>query len=321
MKTFITAFLLLCPLSLLSAEPEEKTTVAGTILEETSGSPVPGANIVVKSNGKMKAFASSDEDGKFSLAIQKNLPDLSITVSAAGYKTYSSPLNYADSPLTVILADGALQLKEVVVKSKPITAEGDTLTYTVSSFAQSQDRSIGDVLRRMPGIDVAESGKIKYQGSEINKFYIEGSDLLEGKYGIATNGIDHRDVGAVEVMENHQPIRVLQGYSISDQAAINLKLKDQAKAKLTGHGMIGAGAATQPHGFVWDTEGFLSGWQSDACISRWREEWQVSSAHSQLTSPTHLSRTKTSSNLSRPIISASSSHPPSNGHTAVWKRI
>ena len=256
MKTFILTFLLLYPLSLLYGQPEETATFAGTIIEETSGSPVPGANVVVKSNGKMKAFASSDADGKFLLTIQKNLPDLSITVSATGYKTYTSPLNYTDSPLTVILADGALQLKEVVVKSKPITAEGDTLTYTVSSFAQSQDRSIGDVLRHMPGIDVAESGKIKYQGSEINKFYIEGSDLLEGKYGIATNGIDHRDVGAVEVMENHQPIRVLQGYSISDQAAINLKLKDRAKAKLTGHGMIGAGAATQPHGFVWDTDLF-----------------------------------------------------------------
>lgn len=36
----------------------------------------------------------------------------------------------------------------------------------------------------MPGIDVASNGKIQYQGIDINKFYIEGNDLLGGKYGL-----------------------------------------------------------------------------------------------------------------------------------------
>lgn len=104
-------------------------------------------------------------------------------------------------------------LKEVAVKADRIREQGDTITYNVGTFAQAQDRSIGDVLKRMPGIDVSNSGKIQYQGEDINKFYIEGSDLLGGKYGIATNGINHDDVGAVEVMENHQPMQVLSGIS------------------------------------------------------------------------------------------------------------
>lgn len=83
----------------------------------------------------------------------------------------------------------------------------------MNSFAQRQDRTIGDVLKRMPGIDVSNNGKIQYQGIDINKFYIEGNDLLGGKYGIATNGISYDDIGAVEVMENHQPMQVLRGLS------------------------------------------------------------------------------------------------------------
>ena len=51
----------------------------------------------------------------------------------------------------------------------------------------------------MPGINVDTKGKITYNGKEINKFYIEGQDLLEGKYGIATNGIPQQEVGTVEV--------------------------------------------------------------------------------------------------------------------------
>ena len=108
----------------------------------------------------------------------------------------------------------------------------------------------------MPGIDVANNGKIQYQGEDINKFYIEGSDLLGGKYGIATNGISHDDVGAVEVMENHQPMQVLSGISFSDKAAINLKLKNKAKVTWTFHGDAGGGYSWQPEGAIWDGELF-----------------------------------------------------------------
>ena len=84
----------------------------------------------------------------------------------------------------------------------------------------------------MPGIDVKDNGSIEYQGLAINKFYIEGNDLLGGKYGVATNGISANDIGMVEVLENHQPMQVLSGIGLSDQAAINLKLKNKSKRHL-----------------------------------------------------------------------------------------
>lgn len=90
------------------------------------------------------------------------------------------PLDSVSFPLTVFLEPGKILLKEVTVKSDRIREQGDTIIYNVGRFAQSQDRSIGDVLKRMPGIDVARNGKIQYQGVDINTFYIEGSDLLGG---------------------------------------------------------------------------------------------------------------------------------------------
>ncbi len=154
------------------------------------------------------------------------------------------------------MEDGELQLKEVVVKSARIRENGDTITYNVGSFAQKQDKTIGDVLKRMPGIDVANNGKIQYQGVDINKFYIEGNDLLGGKYGIATNGVSKDDIGAVEVMENHQPMQVLRGLSFSDQAAINLKMKNSAKATFLVHGTLAGGYSQQPEGMLWQGDIF-----------------------------------------------------------------
>lgn len=230
--------------------------VSGIVVEEGSNEPLTGASVILRNaEGKIKKYATSDAKGKFSISTPE-IKGYTIDVSMMSFAKQTVKLDSVQLPVTIVMEASATMLKEVAVKADRIREQGDTITYTVGSFAQAQDRSIGDVLKRMPGIDVSNSGKIQYQGEDINKFYIEGSDLLGGKYGIATNGINHDDVGAVEVMENHQPMQVLSGISFSDKAAINLKLKNKAKATWTFHGDAGGGYSWQPEGAVWDGELF-----------------------------------------------------------------
>ena len=81
----------------------------------------------------------------------------------------------------------------------------------------------------MPGLTVNDDGSIEYQGTKINKFYIEGMDLLGGKYAQASDNIDAGKVKKVQVLERHQPIRALKDTKFSDQAALNIVLTDSAK--------------------------------------------------------------------------------------------
>ncbi len=230
--------------------------VSGIVVDKVSNEPLTAASVIVKGpDGKIKKYSTSKGDGGFAMSLP-SVASCRLEVSMMGFAKNTIPLDSVSFPLTVYLEPGTTLLKEVTVKADRIREQGDTVTYSVGSFAQAQDRSIGDVLKRMPGINVERSGKIQYQGEDINKFYIEGSDLLGGKYGIATNGISHEDVGAVEVMENHQPMQVLSGISFSDKAAINLKLKNKAKATWSFHGDAGGGYSWQPDGAIWDGELF-----------------------------------------------------------------
>lgn len=252
MRAFLVSLLAVLAVPFAMAQ----VAVTGTVLEADGNEPVAGASVIVKgADGKIKKFASSKADGGFAMSVP-TVAGCRLEVSIMSFARKSIPLDSVSFPLTVYLEPGTIQLKEVAVKADRIREQGDTITYNVGTFSREDDRSIGDVLRRMPGIDVAQNGKIQYQGEDINKFYIEGSDLLGGKYGIATNGISHEDVGAVEVMENHQPMQVLSGISFSDKAAINLKLKNKAKATLTFHGDAGGGYSWHPEGAIWDGELF-----------------------------------------------------------------
>lgn len=232
-------------------------TINGCVIKSDDNSSITGANVLIKTKeGNLLAYGVSDINGKFTITIKSEVSNPYIYVTMIGFKPLSQPITFNDEPLIIKMEEGALQLQEVIVKADRIRENGDTITYNVGSFAQKQDRTIGDVLKRMPGIDVANSGKIQYQGTDINKFYIEGNDLLEGKYGIATNGISHEDIGAVEVMENHQPMQVLRGLSFSDQAAINLKMKNKSKASLLVHGTVGGGWSQQPKEALWQGDIF-----------------------------------------------------------------
>ena len=252
MNRFFTCFIFL-PVTICAIA---QVNVTGTVIDKDCNEPLAGASVIIKgADGKIKKFASSKSDGGFAITMP-SVNGCRLEVAMMSFAKQSVPLDSVSFPLTIYMEPGTTLLKEVTVKADRIREQGDTITYNVGSFAQQQDRSIGDVLKRMPGIDVANNGKIQYQGEDINKFYIEGSDLLGGKYGIATNGISHEDVGAVEVMENHQPMQVLSGISFSDKAAINLKLKNKAKATWTFHGDAGGGWSWQPEGAIWDGELF-----------------------------------------------------------------
>ena len=252
MKRIVTYLIFL----FLAVSAVAQVNVTGKVVDKESNEPLTGASVIVKgADGKIKKYATSKGDGGFAMSLP-SVAGCRLEVSMMSFAKKTIPLDSVSFPITVYMEPGTTLLKEVTVKADRIREQGDTITYNVGSFAQAQDRSIGDVLKRMPGINVEQSGKIQYQGEDINKFYIEGSDLLGGKYGIATNGISHEDVGAVEVMENHQPMQVLSGISFSDKAAINLKLKNKAKATWSFHGDAGGGYSWQPNGAIWDGELF-----------------------------------------------------------------
>ena len=54
---------------------------------------------------------------------------------------------------TYILKDKTFELKEVKVSPDKAIQRGDTTTYLVSAYMQKQDRSIADVLKKIPGIE------------------------------------------------------------------------------------------------------------------------------------------------------------------------
>ncbi|MDL2239895.1 TonB-dependent receptor, partial [Bacteroidales bacterium OttesenSCG-928-L14] len=197
------------------------------------------------------AYCIGNANGEYAIRYNGQEEELILCVYGFNVKREDKKIKNESQTVDFIVIEQAIELEEVVIKTDKMWGNNDTINYAVESFKDSTDIVIADVMKKMPGIDVKDSGAIEYRGKPISKFYIENMDMLQGRYGIATNNISAADVATVQVLENHQPIKALQDIDFSDGVAINLKLKDAAKGTYSMMADLGAGIDFDKN-FLWN---------------------------------------------------------------------
>lgn len=218
-------------------------TYRGKVCDKSGGKPIESVTVcLLKSDSLTLAFTSSSSNGDFELAVPKGHRAEYLSFSILGYKKRIIPLaDYKNGEKTT-LESAVFNIREVKVTAQRIREQEDTLIYSVSGFSMPQDRSIADVIKKMPGLEVKPSGVITYNGNTINKFYIEGMDLLGSRYAMASNNLSNKKVKQVQVLRNHQAVNTLRNKVCSNQAALNLILTEDAKTQLVGTADVGTGS-------------------------------------------------------------------------------
>ena len=247
----ILCFLILFPMSVWA---QETVLVFKGAVTDANGKGI--ANVLCKAlNAKdsLLAYSISQSDGQYTLQCKEQPVKLSF--AKMGFATQYIQVEKDKLRYDVQLIEKSYAIDEVVVKADPITRKKDTLNYHVESFRQKEDYSIEDVLKHMPGIEVLPSGQIMYQGNSINKVNIEGLDLMGDQYNQATQNMPAEAVSTIQVMENNQPIRALEGKVHNNRATLNIKLKKNYKMRPFGDAEVGVGGTP----VVWD--GSLTGIQ------------------------------------------------------------
>ncbi|MCX2837101.1 carboxypeptidase-like regulatory domain-containing protein [Salinimicrobium sp. MT39] len=209
-----------------------------------------GAMVMVSKDSvsSILAYGISDANGKFKIAVKNGSNSLFLKVSHMGFGTFKKTIQNKAQTLEVKLSPSSESLKEVIVKSEILRQHGDTLSFSIAAYKGKNDRVIADVLRKLPGIDIRPNGQIFYQDEPIQKYYIEGLDLLEGRYNVANNNLSAEAVSRVEILENHQPVKVLDSLVFSERASLNIKLKKDVT--FSGTATAGIGAAP----LLWQTK-------------------------------------------------------------------
>jgi hypothetical protein len=259
MKKLITLIMIMFFVQTIRAQEVVKGVVT-----DMGGHPVSAAIIktIDADTKKTLTFGQTDNKGNFTIKAKEGSI---LRISAMSYQKQELKVT-SDMPVQhIMLEEDVKMLAEITVKAKPVRIKGDTIQYLLTTYARPGDRTLGDVLARVPGFEVnKDNGQIIYEGKSISNFYIEGMDMLGGKYGVATKSMPQNDVATVEVMKHHQPIRVLDDFTYSDDDAINIRMKKGAKARWVTTFNSGTGYGNRT--VLWNFESFAL---------RLKQNWQT----------------------------------------------
>jgi hypothetical protein len=225
-----------------------QTSISG-VVTDVSNKPIPGASLILKSeNNKIITYTYSNELGKFQLnAIQNG--NLNLFVNSMGFepKLLSiSPDNKESNSITFVLLAKSQELKEVVIKSvRPITLDGDKVTYDVKSFLQGNEQVVEDLLKKIPGLNIDATGTIKVGNQEVEKVMIDGDDMFEKGYKILTKNMPVNPIDKVELLQKYSNNKLLKGIENSNKVALNLVLKEDAKRVWFGNIQVGYGILSE----------------------------------------------------------------------------
>ncbi len=228
-RLFIILFLL------FANEVFAQKKIYGYIID-VNGNAISDVNVLLLSidSSLLFDFSITNEKGYYSINLPKKAKFCIINIKTLYYKTVYRYIENSEQKIDFKLQKRENRLKEVIVKSDPIFKQGDTINYIVDAFATQEDRVLADVLEKMPGIEVGSNGQVTYLGKPIEKYYIDGLDLLEGNYNIANKNIPHQAVSTVQVLENHQSVKVFKDFFSSNSVSLNIKLKKKNNFCLHG---------------------------------------------------------------------------------------
>jgi hypothetical protein len=225
-------------------------TIKGTIIAPGQEQSPTIIKVFVKdSTGLIKKFAFAKDNGEFFIELNKDTCTYQLQISKVGFCNtgffIKPPHNNIDTTLQLFTC--ANDLPEVHVKASPVlTKKGDTTAYKVAAFAQGNEQSLGDLLQKLPGLQVNDNGTVSFNGKTINKILLENDDLTGSNYNTLTKNLGISGIDKIEVIENYKDNTLLENkVNTGNETVLNLNFK-QKKIKVFGN--VNAGHSLQ-HNF------------------------------------------------------------------------
>ena len=229
----------------LSISAQAQQTQIKGFVKDSLGSPMELANVMAfyKKDSLVASFGTTDSEGSYLLKVKSD-EKYFIRCSYIGYETWEKVITaHGESmDIQIELIATAMNLDGLeVVYEFPVSLSGDTLTYKTDAFTNGQERKLGDVLNKLPGLEVDKKGKIKFQGKTVDKVLVEGKEFFDGDSKMAVENIPANVIDKIDVISNYNEVDPMRGLDNDEGLALNVKLKEGQKSMWFGDIEAGAG--------------------------------------------------------------------------------
>ncbi len=225
------------------------TTLRGAV-RDSAETPLVGANIALyrhtpSGERQLVAGGTSDSQGRFSI-VQVPLGQLSLEVSYIGYQSYQDDLTItAGLNLGVIHLQEDAHLLEVVVvqgKATDMTVRGDTIAFNADAYKVPQGAMLEELVKRLPGAEIDESGQISIGGQQVSKIMLDGKEFFSGDTKVAMRNLPASMVHQLEMLRQQSDEARVTGFDDDEEETVlNIRTKPDMRQGTFGHAVVGYG--------------------------------------------------------------------------------
>jgi hypothetical protein len=226
--------------------------VTGTVIDSASKQPLDRAvvGLVVKTSPQDTLYTFTTAQGTFAFP-KVPTSNFTVIITNLGHQPVAKyvPILAPQKTValgTIVLADRAKMLGEVVVQVAPIVIKEDTIEYNAASFQVKENATTEDLLKKLPGIQVDRDGNVTAHGKQVNRVKVNGKDFFGGDVKTATRELPANIVDKVQVIDDYGDQANISGIKDGEPSkVINLQLKKDKNRGYFGRATLGGGTMAE----------------------------------------------------------------------------
>ena len=232
--SLLSFIFMLCPMAMSAQEIDsiqvtqqaKERAITGTLIDKESKEGIMQVTIqLLKIDSTYVAGTVSDMDGNFSVKAPENGKYI-LKMSVIGYKTMTRDITISDDNNfafgKVNMETDAVLLKEVIangVAAKVVIKE-DTFVYNAAAYRTPEGSVIEELVKRLPGAQIDDSGKITINGKEVKKIMVDGKEFMTGDTQTALKNLPTSIVEKVKAYDEKSDLARMTGVDDGEEQTV-----------------------------------------------------------------------------------------------------
>ncbi|MDT3386367.1 MAG: outer membrane beta-barrel protein [Bacteroidota bacterium] len=219
--------LLLVMLIIISAMARaQEREISGYLIDKDSKEAIPMVTVqLLKQDSTYVTGTVSNDSGKFVLRAPANERYI-LKMSSVGYITSAKKIQIQDDHNLnmgpVLFASDAVMLKEARITAQALkaTVREDTFVYNSAAFKTPEGSTIEELVKRLPGAQVGDDGKITINGKQVQKILIDGKEFMTGDTKTAMKNIPTTIISQIKAYDQQSDLSRVTGIQDGDEQTV-----------------------------------------------------------------------------------------------------
>jgi len=222
-----------------------QSIVSGNVTDNSNATiPFAAVTLLQTSDSTIVSYSITNNNGVFTISYKPG--KYILKVSCLGYITQTKNIILSENQsinVNFILNENIIELEgAVITETNPgIRFAQDTIRFDPKVFTDGTEVNLGEMLNKLPGVEVDEKGGVKAQGKQVENILLNGQDIFSGNTQMATKNLPADIAENVEVLNSYSEYSLLSGFQSHEKTVINVGVNKERLGKISGNITAGGG--------------------------------------------------------------------------------